>query len=272
MTEQATDLSIIEEGTPMPVRIQGARETSLSALAPKSFQDICELAKIMASADVMVGKVCRGNIGNSAAIVMQAVRWGMDPFAISHEAFIVQGNMGYGAKLINAVIQANAPIKTRLSYEFSGEGPTRRVRVFATFKGETEPKDIITPMYKDIGVKNSPLWKNDPDQQFRYYGSRTWARAHAPDVLMGVITQDEIADNPEMRDVTPASSPESAELEELFLARIEKAETGDDLREIQNDLKASDIDGFNRLTVKAAFSDRIKAVQSSLPPKGDESE
>lgn len=175
-------------------------------MMPTNFADVREMAKYMCQATAMVGDVCRNNPGNSMAVIMQASRWGMDPFMVSHECYDVKGNLAYGAKLINSVILANAPIKTRLNYEYSGEGPTRRVRVFSTFIGEDEPREILTPMVKDIGVKNSPLWKNDPDQQLAYYGARTWARRHAPDVIMGVVTVEEAKAQAAI-DVTPRRDP-----------------------------------------------------------------
>ena len=264
-TEQELTVVKHNDAMPMPTPIrQGIREASISALAPKSFLEVAEMAKMMAMADSMVGAVCRGNMGNSAAIIMQAVRWGMDPFAISHEAFVVSGNMGYGAKLINAVIQSNAPIQGRLSYEYTGDikDRTRSVRVFATFTGETAVKDIVTPQLQDIKTQNSPLWKSDPDQQLAYYGARAWARRHAPDVLMGVISRDEIEDNPEMRNVTPVKA-ESSSLEDSFKSRIESAKTLDDLRDIQADIRASDIDGFNRVRTLRLLSDKVTKLTSN---------
>jgi len=51
-------------------------------------------------------------------------------------------------------------------------------------------------------VKNSPLWKSDPDQQLGYYSARSWARRHFPELLLGVYTQEEMAAAPP-RDITP---------------------------------------------------------------------
>jgi hypothetical protein len=46
-----------------------------------------------------------------------------------------------------------------------------------------------------IEAQNSPLWKNDPDQQLFYYSSRAFCRRHFPDVLLGVYSRDELEDN-----------------------------------------------------------------------------
>ena len=55
------------------------------------------------------------------------------------------------------------------------------------------------------GVRNSPLWEQDPRQQLAYLCTKRWARLHAPDVLLGVYTPDELQETaPRVeRDITP---------------------------------------------------------------------
>ncbi len=209
------ELVEITHGDIAPARQSAATKV----LMPKSFEDVARLAKMMSLATTMVGAVCRNNEGNCYGVIMQAARWGLDPFAISHECFIVNGNLGYGAKLIASVIAANAPIEGRLSYEYTGSisDRTRAVRVYATFIGDKEPKEIQTPQLNQIKIQNSPLWKNDPDQQLAYYGARSWARRHAPDIIMGVVTSDEIKDNPSLNRMRDVSSSDEAEPKQKFL-------------------------------------------------------
>jgi hypothetical protein len=81
--------------------------------------------------------------------------------------------------------------------------------------------EYTSPMLKDIKVKNSPLWAQDPAQQIGYYASRAMCRRHFPDVILGVYTPEEM--NEEMRDVTPADRPLTAQ-ERLKLAIDKKAQ------------------------------------------------
>ena len=210
------------------------------------------VAKGMEIATIAVGKICRGNYGNSFAVALQALRWKMDPFAISHECYDVKGNLAYSGKLIKAVIDANAPIKTRLNYKYEGDikDGTRQLTVYATFEGEDEPKEYTSPMIKDIRVKNSPLWKDDPDQQLGYYSARNWARRHAPDIMMGILSVDEAETIP-VRDVTPREiKPLDIGLEDLSTDTksqeevIPDAEVIDeaDVKPAENDAGKSDND------------------------------
>lgn len=66
-----------------------------------------------------------------------------------------------------------------------------------------------SPPLGQITVKNSPLWKTDPDQQLAYYTGRSWARRYAPEMLLGIYDVDElegVAIGPtRARDVTPGA-------------------------------------------------------------------
>jgi len=66
--------------------------------------------------------------------------------------------------------------------------------------------EYATPEIRNIKVQNSPLWKNDPDQQLSYAAARSLARRHFPDVLLGVYTPEEMAEET-MREVTPSGPP-----------------------------------------------------------------
>lgn len=79
--------------------------------------------------------------------------------------------------------------------------------VWATLKGESEPRTLTISMAQ-AGARNSPLWEQDPRQQLAYLCVKRWARLHAPDVLLGVYTPDELQETaPRVeRDITPSAS------------------------------------------------------------------
>jgi hypothetical protein len=147
----------------------------------------------------------RGNPGACLAVVVQSLEWRFSPFAVANNSYEVNGRISYESKLIHAVIEARAPLTGRLKRAYTGEGPTRSCSCTGHFKGETDAVTYTSPQFQNIKVKNSPLWAADPDQQLWYYASRAWARAFAPDVLLGVFAKDELQDNPElMENVTPS--------------------------------------------------------------------
>lgn len=120
------------------------------------------------------------------AVVLQAMQWQMNPFAVAQKTFIVNGGaLSYEAQLVNAVITAKAPVKGRLNFEWFGAwenviGKMREVtsktkkdedtgefkkyrvpgwsfedekglgiKVWATFKGEDEPRTLELLLTQD---------------------------------------------------------------------------------------------------------------------------
>lgn len=165
------------------------------AMQFSNMTDIMEFAKLMSVSGVAVPKHLREQPGACLAIVIQASEWQMSPYAVANKSYSVNDRMGYEAQLVAAVILRRAPIKTRISYTYTGDGDMRRcTTTVTTLDGEvishtSPPVGLITP-------KNSPLWKSDLDQQLGYHTARSMARRHFPDVLLGVYTMDELQDAP----------------------------------------------------------------------------
>ena len=173
-----------------------ASEISISgagALAFGTASDVMEFAKIMSVAGVAIPKHLRENPGACMAVIIQASEWKMSPFAVANKSYSVNDRLAYEAQLINAVILRRAPIQSRFKIEYSGVDATRKCKVSViTIDGDTV--EYESPPFAQIPVKNSPLWKGDPDQQLFYYSSRAMCRRHFPDVLLGVYTMDEAQD------------------------------------------------------------------------------
>lgn len=175
-------------------------------LVPKDMAQAFEFAKLMAVSGECVRPVFRNNAGACLALAMQAWRDGGDPFAYANHAYIVNNQIAYEAKLVQAIVTTRAPLASRLRSTFTGEGTNRRCKVVGMLRGEPDPFEYESPAIKDIKVQNSPLWKNDPDQQLHYFAVRSWARRHVPEILVGIYSTDEIG---ETIDVTPIAVQEA---------------------------------------------------------------
>jgi hypothetical protein len=177
--------------------IAGALEVSRHSggLAFNNAGEAMEFSKMMAVSQIGVRKHLRGNVGACLAITVQAIEWGMSPFAVANKSYLVNDQIAYESQLVQAVILRRAPIKGRFKFTYSGEGEKRRCKVTATLT-DGETVEYESPEIGKIPVKNSPLWKNDPDQQLSYYAGRALCRRHFPDVLLGVYDIDELPDTP----------------------------------------------------------------------------
>lgn len=199
-----------------------AQATPVSAGGALAFADagqIMNFARVMALAGVAIPKHLRDNPGACMAVCMQAAEWKMSPFAVANKSYSVNDRLAFESQLVNAVILQRAPIVGRFKITYAGEGDARRCKVSAQCRDGSEVEYESPPVSK-IPVKNSPLWKGDPDQQLFYYSSRAMCRRHFPDVLLGVYTADELECQPVVERparghvVTPAVAALSVRKEE----------------------------------------------------------
>lgn len=175
-------------------------------LMPANFGEVVAFATMMARSQHAIPKHLRNNDGACMAVTMQALRWGLDPFAVAGKSYSVNDMVAYEAQLITAVVNTRSGIKGRLRYDYEGEGDSRRCTVTGILDGEEY--SYTTPTFGTITPKNSPLWKTDPDQQLGYFAGKRWARRYTPEVILGVYDRDEAEEfrSPDSaRDVTPQS-------------------------------------------------------------------
>lgn len=129
---------------------------------------------------------------NCFLVVNQSLRWGMDPFAVAPETYVVGGKLAYQGKLIAAVVNAKAPISNRLQYSFAGKKGSDdfTISVSATFKGETAPS-VICLSVGEAKTQND-MWRRDPEQKLVYSGVVKWARRFCPEIVLGIMTDDDL--------------------------------------------------------------------------------
>jgi hypothetical protein len=165
------------------------------------FEQMYRIAKAMASASLLPDHLAKDPktkewlpdervVGNCLLVVNQSIRWGFDPFAVMPETYVVGNKLGFQGKLVAAVVNYRAPLLQRLRYEFSGSGDDRTVTVIGWFKGEDSPRTVDCRL-KDVRTDNK-MWRADPDQKLCYTGVTKWARRHCPEIMLGVLTDDDL--------------------------------------------------------------------------------
>lgn len=194
-------------------------------------------------------------VANVFRVVNQAVGWSMDPFSVLDHVSVVHGRLMYEGKLIHAVIEARLGI--RLNYRFGqmkdgvfvpgeeGKGENLAVQVFGTFEDETEERTVEgwVADWKTTG-NNSPWGKaSNFKRQLRYRGAREWARAHAPGVILGVITDDEIDQDLERQErVTQTRRGPRQKTDIVAKLQGDKAKTGFDPDHVISETEPTDHD------------------------------
>jgi ribosome modulation factor len=183
---------------------QGAQGGAL--MLPTNGRELMDMANMMSASGQMVRDFYRNNPGDCAALIMICQPYGFNPFMVSWKTYKASKNadapIAFEGQLVNAMVNMSAPVRGRLRYSYDGDGPMRRCTVTGIDRETGDEIVYTSPPVKDIPIKNSPLWKADPDQQLGYYSARAWARRHFPELLLGVYTREEIEEAP-IRDVTP---------------------------------------------------------------------
>jgi hypothetical protein len=205
--------------------------TAILIMDKNAMASMMEMAELMASSKVTIPQHLRGNKGDCMAVVMQAVQWKMNPFAIAQKTHLSQsGALGYEAQLINTVIVTTGAVRGQPEFEFIGDwgkilGKVEErksdkggkyyvagwskgdeeglgVIVTATLRGESAPR-TITVMLSQCYPRFSTQWATDPQQQITYVGVRKFSRRYAPGAILGVYTPEELDTPPTEIEINP---------------------------------------------------------------------
>lgn len=185
-----------------------------------------ENAKLMAGAlskSTLVPKEYQNNLPNCLIALEISQRIGASPLQVMQNLYIVHGRPSWSSQFIIASINSCGRFKP-LRFEFSGtEGTDDWGCVAWTVERDIDlPKNIRTlgqaieadlPVLKSTKItikmakvegwhdKAGSKWKTMPEQMMQYRSSSFLGRIYAPDILMGMRSEDEVRD---MIDVTPA--------------------------------------------------------------------
>ena len=157
-------------------------------LLPRDMNAAMQLATMMSQGKLVPAHLQRSP-GDCLMVIEQAMRWGMSPFAVAQSTSVIQGKMMFEGKLVSAALHSSGILTSRLEYEFGGAGDARAVTVRGTLRGEDKPREIVVTL-KEAKTSNQ-MWTKQPDQQLVYFGTRAWARRHAPEVMLGVYSPEE---------------------------------------------------------------------------------
>jgi len=179
--------------------------TTALVLDSQSFKSIMDFAGMMSTGITTVPKHLQKSPADCAAVIMQAMQWGMNPYSVAQKTHLVNGILGYEAQLVNAVVCNSGLIDGTFKYEYQGEGAVLACRVGAKIRGDHEITFGPWLSVATVQVKNSPLWKTNPAQQLGYLQVKNWARQYCPGAILGVYTEDELQaiERGEPKDVTP---------------------------------------------------------------------
>lgn len=242
MTETAVNLPAV---APQRREIQNVVD-AVPILDTARFEHMQRIAAVLARSSMIpetLRTIGRGNdkedlpfeqvLSNCFLVVNQAARWGMDPFSVISCCAVVHGRLAYEGKLVAAVLAAKLDIS--LNHYFTGDPATDAYRIYLCDQPFTEP--LIAQLKPGVKIPGLRLWdgsvgewkttgagtpwtpKNYP-RMLIYRGTRDWTRIYESAILLGVYTDDELADLTEDARARRAIPVASSLAERLAAARL----------------------------------------------------
>lgn len=239
MTEETQTYDVQQVANQPPMLPQHDTSTTGLVLDAQNMGLMMKAAEMMAAGKATVPKHLQGCPSDCLAIIMQAMRWNMDPFVVAQKTHVVNGALGYEAQLVNAVVQASGAIEGRFHYEYKGDGPALMCRVGATIRDESEITWGEWLALAEVKVQNSPLWKTNPRQQLGYLQVKNWARAFTPGAILGVYSVEELQDSPGIRDVTPRTAIDYGERARAQAEPLDPDERDNLIKKLEGAFRAS---------------------------------
>lgn len=253
-----------------------AATTALGFGSSQGFEQLQRAAKLLASS-TLVPKEYQGNLPNCVIALNMANRIGADPLLVMQNLYLVHGRPGWSSQFLIATFNQCGRFSA-MRFEFTGDQGKADwgCRAWATEKSTGERIEgswITMAMAKAEGWVDKPgsKWKTMPQQMLQYRAASFLVRAFAPELSMGLQTQDELQDVGELRTVSVTQvsrSPETLQQIEQELAGV--APTGDEQPRVATgpDITAQEIhDAIANAADKDALDAAVDLV--SLLPEAE---
>lgn len=151
----------------------------------------------MLSRSALVPDNYRGNPENCLVAIDLANRQGLSPMMVMQNLYVVKGKPAWSGSFCAAAINGCGKF-TPLEYVFVEEGGGGCFALATRISnGAVCVSDTITmKMATDEGWTGKPgsKWKTMPKQMMMYRAASFFARAHCPEVLLGIQTYEEVQD------------------------------------------------------------------------------
>ena len=178
-------------------RLSHDQEERMNQVAVVDTRADLDLAREFAKAK-MVPEQYKNSPGDCYIAIKLAQRFKMDPWSVMQEMYLIQGKPMMSGKLATAIL--NNSLAEPLRPIYAGEGDERAITLTGKPEGDAEPLSV-TAKVKDAKTQNEQ-WKKNPDQMLMYFAARMWGRRYAPDILLGIVFDDE--EIPGVKPVKPA--------------------------------------------------------------------
>jgi len=226
------------------------------------------------------------NVGNVLIAQNMASRMGADVLMVMQNLYIVHGKPGWSAQFLIACFNSCGRFSS-IKYRFGGEGDDYGCVAYAK---ELATGEEVSGVRVTIGMakaegwstKAGSKWKTMPELMLRYRAATFLVRCTAPEIGLGLMTSEELADTVDGRvtsrqaaPITTADAltkmlaePQQAAAEAVVDAidwdsKLDAAMTQRQLEELLNELDASTaIDESEWHRIKSEVESRLEVVMA----------
>lgn len=174
-----------------------------------NFETALKMADCLSKSTV-VPKDYQGNTGNCMIAIEMASRINTSPMMVMQNLYVVNGRPAWSSQWIIAMINSSRRYKTELQFEFGNAKEDGGLSCYAwaeDYAGHQVKGPKITMKMADSEGwtnKNGSKWKTMPEVMIQYRAASFFGRMNCPDMIMGIYSQDEVAD---MVDLSDADIP-----------------------------------------------------------------
>lgn len=236
-----------------------------------SFEAVQRMAGLLAASD-MVPTQYQKSVANCVLALEVAMQTRCSPFFVMQNLNIIQGRPSWGSQIIAAMLSTCGRFRGGLHYEMDNpDNPTTcRIWTIDAATGERlNGPTVSLKMAREEGwtERRGSKWKTMPEVMLGHRAVAFFARRFAPDLLLGMRTDDEIRDMG--ADEPPAAASKARAIDALIEAKeppaaASKAQAIDALIEAQEKKRAD-------LVAATATAAAAKAEPPEPEPTPEES-
>lgn len=163
----------------------------------KAFEDAQRMGKMLSSSK-LIPDAFRNNLGDCVVALEMAQRIGASPLAVMQNLHIIHGKPSWSSQFIIAALNSSGKFSP-LRFDISGTGNSAECFAWAIEKASGERLEgpvVSMKMAQDEGwlSKSGSKWKTMPELMLRYRSAAFFGRLYAPEILMGMRSDDEVID------------------------------------------------------------------------------
>ncbi len=162
--------------------------------------ELAQRAAALLAKSSLVPKEYQNNLPNCVIALNMASRMGADPLMVMQNLYIVHGKPGWSSQFLISTFNTSGRFSA-LRYEWVGEEgkDSWGCRAWAIEKATEEKlvgSTVTIGLAKKEGwyQKNGSKWQTMPQQMLMYRAAAWFIRAYAPELAMGMHTEEEIID------------------------------------------------------------------------------